>query len=233
MTAYNYEEFSADDYHFHDFPGPKVGEPLPEITLTTLEGEEVQLSDFRGKQVVLETGSITCPMYVKDVKKMKAVVDSHPDTTFIVMYVREAHPGPSIPAHSQDEMKRAWAARLEETVSEGRTVLVDDVEGTAHQLLGSFPNMVYIVDPDGIVSWRTNWSDTKTVSAVLGGSATSIQLRRDIVPPSRPTPWLAVRVLLRAGTIALVDFVKSLPALMRSHKAVKRAVEAQEKAAGL
>jgi len=233
VADYNYEEFSADDYSFQDFPGPKVGESFPDVALTSLEDETVRISDFRGKQLVLETGSITCPMYVKDVKKMKAVVDSHPDSVFIVMYVREAHPGPSIPAHTEDEMKRAWASRLEETVSEGRTVLVDDVRGTAHQMLGSFPNMVYIIDPNGIVSWRTNWSDTKTVSAVLDGSATSAQLRRDIVPPSRPTPWLAARVLLRAGMAALLEFVKSLPALMRSHKAVKRALEAQEKAVGL
>ena len=33
--------------------GPPKGEPAPNFTLTTLDGEEVSLSDFKGQKVVL------------------------------------------------------------------------------------------------------------------------------------------------------------------------------------
>ncbi len=232
MTTYNYEAFESEYYDFLDFPGPAVGEPMPALTFTNLAGGTVELASYRGKRVLLETGSITCPMYVKDVKKMQAVVAAHPDVVFVVMYVREAHPGKSIPAHGDAAMKAACAARLEETVTEGRMVLIDDLAGTAHRVLGSFPNMVYLIDADGVVTWRTNWSDTKQVAAILDGTATENQLRHDIVPPSRPTPWLAVGVLLRAGFGALMEFVRSLPSLLRAHGEVKRMNQEKDSAIG-
>lgn len=37
----------------------RVGEQAPDFTLTTLDGGTVRLSDLRGKNVVLEFGSIT------------------------------------------------------------------------------------------------------------------------------------------------------------------------------
>lgn len=225
MGDYNYDRFTASRYDLLNFPGPQVGDALTDITLTDFDGKEVSLSQFRGRRLVIETGSVTCPMYVKNVKSMQDVAAEHRDTSFVVMYVREAHPGSSIEAHENIDDKRSCAHRLQGTVNENRVVLVDDIDGTAHRALGSFPNLTYIVDEAGVITWRIAWADTKTIAAVLDGSASSEQLSRDLVPPTRPTPWLAAQVLWRAGPIALFDFVKSLPALMRSHGRVKRANE--------
>ena len=61
-------------------------------TLTDLNGNAVNLEDYKGKWLVIESGSLTCPMYVK----RKALLENqgkHPDVEWLVVYVREAHPG--------------------------------------------------------------------------------------------------------------------------------------------
>ncbi|KAA3662104.1 MAG: hypothetical protein DWQ10_03175 [Calditrichaeota bacterium] len=51
--------------------GPDVGidKPVPDFTLKNLDGEEIQLSDFKGKFVVLEWNSFDCPFVGKHYKK--------------------------------------------------------------------------------------------------------------------------------------------------------------------
>lgn len=41
--------------------GPPKGKPAPNFTLTTLDGEEVSLSDFKGQKVVLNFWATWCP----------------------------------------------------------------------------------------------------------------------------------------------------------------------------
>src|SRR5690606_37007665 len=42
----------------------KLGEAAPDFTLTSLEGKEVKLSEFKGKTVVLEWFNPECPVVV-------------------------------------------------------------------------------------------------------------------------------------------------------------------------
>src|SRR6185437_9889243 len=64
---YNYERFHKDEFMKdaarHLFGrGPETGDKAPDFEARTLEGDKVQLSDFRGeKNVVLTFGSSTCP----------------------------------------------------------------------------------------------------------------------------------------------------------------------------
>ena len=68
-------------------------------------GEEVSLEDYRGKWVVLETGSITCAMYVKNIPGIKRLQNKYPDVEFLLVYVREAHPGSRLGPHESNEQK--------------------------------------------------------------------------------------------------------------------------------
>ena len=76
-TAYNYEHFSAADYDLVTFAGPKVGENAIDFTVTDLAGQPVTLSDFFGKIIVLETGSLTCPQSVSNIDPMNSLADNH------------------------------------------------------------------------------------------------------------------------------------------------------------
>ena len=62
MTDYNYKRFRPSNYDYGNFAGPKPGEEILDFTLRSLDGKEAKLTDFKGQWVVLETGSLTCPM---------------------------------------------------------------------------------------------------------------------------------------------------------------------------
>lgn len=218
VLAYNYPHFSLDNRTMDRLGGVGVGEAAPDFTATRLDGTEVALSDFRGRPVVLETGSLTCPMYAGRIEAMNALVSRFPDVTFLVLYVREAHPGERIGPHRSREDKVANARRAVNEDGEARTVLVDDEVGTAHHRYGAMPNTVHVIDAQGVVVFRAMWNDPDAVETVLR----RMQAGQDPGPvPTRFRPAGArvlFRVLHRAGRQALWDFATSLGRLAWLHR---------------
>ena len=157
-------------------------------------------------------------MYVKGIPRMADLAARHPEVAFVVLYVREAHPGERIGPHLHLDDKRAAAELIEPTFGDHREILIDDIDGTTHQLLGGFPNLVYVVDPDGKVVFRGDWTDTEAVAAVLDETAGSALLNTQHHPPAKPGPRVALRALLTGGWRALFDFVVGLPGLIRMHR---------------
>lgn len=218
MSEYNYPRFKSALYDFKEFAGPAIGEPMPDFELRRLDGTPVRISDFRGRRLVIETGSATCPMYVKGVRSAAQLAEQFGDARFVLIYVREAHPGDRTPPHETAEAKRALAASLGERYGEAREVLVDSVEGEVHQALGAFPDMAYVLDEEGVVVWRADWMEPKALRSVLSGDADPGVLARSHYPPAKPPPWVAIPVLLLGGWKGLWDFVLSLPGLLRQHR---------------
>lgn len=214
---YNYDHFGLDHRTMDHLEGVSIGESAPDFTAARLDGTTVTLSQFRGKPVVLETGSVSCPMYVSRVEPMNALAFRYPDAEFLVLYVREAHPGQHINAHRTDVQKVAAARMVVDTEREGRTILVDDLQGTAHRLYGAMPNTVHVIDADGTVVFRAMWNDPPAVETALrkvlaGQDAGTVQSL------FRPAGMATVlRVLRRAGWRAVWDFAIAFPRLARAH----------------
>jgi hypothetical protein len=59
-------------YDWDVFKGPRAGEHAIDFPLTDLDGNEVRISDFRGKWLVIETGSSNCSIEHADMHKLKA-----------------------------------------------------------------------------------------------------------------------------------------------------------------
>src|SRR5438067_1205699 len=101
--AYNYRSFDhgseAAELERWRRDGPAIGQPAPEFELADLDGNLVRLSDLRGRPVVLEFGSYTCPIFSGRVPAMEQLAREHPEAICLVIYVREAHPGENQPAH--------------------------------------------------------------------------------------------------------------------------------------
>ncbi len=212
---YNYNRFKTSNYEYEKFPGPKAGETMLDFTLHTMEGEKVSLSDYKGQWVVLETGSLTCPMYVKNIKPIDKVKVKYPDVKFLVVYVREAHPGSRRGAHEDLSQKTQMAKELQENYHEKRDILIDDVDGSMHQAYGSFPNMIYIINPEGVVTYRCDWSFAKNIDRIL-------QDRPNIDTSERvqiitAAPWIMIPVTLNGGWDALWDLVIALPGILIGH----------------
>lgn len=212
---YNYGRFKTSNYEYEKFPGPKAGEDMLDFTLHTLDGEAVRLSDYRGQWLVLETGSLTCPMYVKNIRPIDKLAQKYPDVTFLVVYVREAHPGSRRGAHKNLQDKTSLAKETKAEYKEPRQVLVDDVEGSMHQAYGAFPNMVYIIDPNGKVVYRCDWSFAKHIDRILSNRPNVDKAER--VQIITAAPWIMIPVTLKGGWDALWDLIVALPGILIGH----------------
>jgi len=218
-TAYNYPRFLSGQYDFEVFEGPDAGEHYRDAGLKTLDGEAVRLSDFLArKPLVLETGSMTCPMYGKAVRPMQELAGRYPELEFVVMYVREAHPGERVGPHRTAEEKIAAARASSRRHGERRTVLIDDLDGTAHRLYGAMPNSIFVIDRDGTVVFRSIWNSAGDMDAVLRAFVQGRKVvSRDLKPAPPFTPG-SMRTLLMGGVVALWDFLVSLADLVRKHR---------------
>ncbi|KAB1070355.1 redoxin domain-containing protein [Tamlana haliotis] len=217
-SSYNYKHFNPKDYNFKNFKGPKGGEEYIDFEATTLDGKTVKLSDFLDKTIVLDTGSITCPMYANTTGPMNLLQKEFPDFHFILLYVREAHPGGRTKEITTFSEKIDNAKATSKLYNEKRKVLVDSVDGFAHKLYGSMPNMTYVIGKDGIIKFRANWTNINALKKVLL-SPDKIE-SKDYYSVVKPPFNIALRTLLIGGVRALYEFLKGLPQLMKQHKEV-------------
>ena len=139
---------------------------------------------------------------------------------FIFVYTREAHPGENYPAHRSFEHKLSHAGSMRDVLNVQRPILVDDLEGTGHDLYGKLPNMTYVVGTGGKVLFRSDWTDPPTIETALDYILAARQQRRDGM---RMAPFYAElvgyrwsdlakqrEVLERAGPQAVSDFERSM-----------------------
>ena len=214
-TEYNYKRYKMSEYDLGAFPGSKAGELAENFTVYDQNGKPVSLYDFRGKWVVLETGSITCAMYVKNIPGIKELQVKYPDVEFLLVYVREAHPGSRLGPHQSNGQKIERAEKLRQFYDEPRKILIDDLQGRMHKAYGELPNMVYIIDPDGRIIYRSDWAFPKRIDKIL-------QNRNKIntnehVQIITAAPWIMIPVVLRGGWDALWDISIALPTIIVAH----------------
>ncbi len=140
--AYNYPafywDFEPDELGRWLAAGPQTGEIAPDFALMDLDGTVVRLRDLRGRPVVIEFGSYTCPIFSDRVPQMERLARKHPAVAFVVIAVREAHPGELSPPHATVAEKRSAARKLAMEEGLRRRVLVDELEG----LLKDSPTLV-------------------------------------------------------------------------------------------
>ena len=220
---YNNPRFQVKQYDFDLFVGPAAGEKFKDFTLSDLEtGEAVKLSDFAGKWVVFETGSSTCSMYTKNILEMGAVAKNFPDVEFLLVYVREAHPGERLHQHKNYDEKVRAAKLLKPRYGENRRVLVDTYEGEFHRAYGAMPNILYVIRPDGTIHYRCNWATVDSLREALqrrdelhtveNADMHSLKTSRGL--------YITIRTMWTGGALALYDFVKAGPQMEIRHKEV-------------
>lgn len=213
MTSYNYDKFSSGQYDLANFSGPKLGEKAPDAIFTLADGSRKKLLDFDSDFLVIETGSVTCPLFQSRRGGMADLSINHPNVKFVVMYVREAHPGAQTKQHQCQKDKFGAAQKLDDNSGDLREVLVDDIDGSAHKAYGSYPNAVFIVNKNGCVVFSSDWNDPAATKAALklleAGRPANV---RSMFKPA--TPSIGIKTFKISGKGAAPDFFKSLPSLM-------------------
>jgi thiol-disulfide isomerase/thioredoxin/Ca2+-binding EF-hand superfamily protein len=152
-------------------PGPKLDESAPDFTLKTNDGNgELTLSKLIGpKPVVLVFGSSTCGPFRSQTGNIEKLYRRYKDrATFVMVYVREAHPTDGWRTHDNDQISgvattqpRTYEERADVARSCGRLLklgfpmLVDTIEDRAGNLYSGMPGRLYAIDREGKVAFKS------------------------------------------------------------------------------
>lgn len=226
--TYNLSRFRLSDYDLTQFPGPVAGDTAPDFELIGEDGETVTLSSFRGRWLVIETASVSCMMYARNVTKMGLLQQKYPDIEWLLVYVREAHPGHRRTAHRSIEQKVSMAKSCRDDYGESRTIAIDDLSGLMHRTYGGLPNMVYVLNPEGKIVYRCDWATVPALERVLSSRPKCDTNEHTMTDDLHyPSVWLTARILWRSGIAAIWDFVREAPRLIPSHRAADKHYLAQ------
>jgi hypothetical protein len=193
-------------------PGP--GDRIPLFDLPTTQGDRFSNATIaaRGRPLVLVFGSLTCPITESAGAGLVALHRRYGDAVdFVVVNVREAHPGATVRQPQRADEKLRNACALADHHGFGFPVAVDDLDGSVHRAFGTRPSSAYVIDAAGTILFRAHWSNSlaaleEAVRDVHAGGA-----------PRRATAGQTVRALARmsghadvalrtAGRGALRDF---------------------------
>lgn len=163
MNEYRYKRFTTR-LLFRDlrFAGHAAapGDRFPTFDLVTTQGKNLCNKDLFGdKPVLFIFGSMTCPMTASSAPSIQELHDEFGDQVeFVMLYVREAHPGENFSQAETIEEKLAAARALREFYGIDWTVAADTVDGDLHRALDPKPNAAYLADSDGKIIFRSLWA---------------------------------------------------------------------------
>ena len=160
--------------------GPNPGDVAPAFELTTLTGETVTLESLRGKPVVLEFGSYTCPVFRRQVEPVEQLRRRFGDDVhWVLIYTKEAHPtdgrvaqintreGIEIPQHVSFEKRMETARLCRDAMKLNVNVLVDGLDNKVTDAYAGNPNRGYVLDAEGKVVSRQPWIDPQETGKAL------------------------------------------------------------------
>lgn len=158
-------------------PGP--GDQMPSFDLPTISGGRFASEQFdgTGQPTLVVFGSLTCPITESAGEGLVRLHRRYGSSVrFVLVDVREAHPGASAPQPIDPVDKVRHAEQLAAHHQLPFEVAVDDVDGSLHRAVGTRPSSAYLVDPDGTIVFRAHWSNLtddldEALAAVTEGRA--------------------------------------------------------------
>lgn len=227
-SDYRYDHITSQMFKEHMHFGEGVlapGEPMPDAQLYTPDAQPVLLHALAAQSpILLIAGSISCPMTAASFDSVQRLHERFGrQVTFVMLNVREAHPGESIPQPQRFADKLRHAAELKDRLRIPFDVLSDDIDGTLHQRLGGLPNAAFLFDRNGKLAFRCLWAgDEASLRQALdavarGDPPVPTQSERKFVPMAQGIGQMH-DTLERAGNVAIRDVWREAPpiALMAS-----------------
>ncbi|MGC8639495.1 MAG: deiodinase family protein [Isosphaeraceae bacterium] len=150
-------------------PGPKLDESAPDFTLKTNDGKtEVTLSKLIGpKPVVLIFGNFTCGPFRSHAGNFEKLYHRYKDrASFVMVYVREAHPtdgwrmesnervGVSTAQPTTYEERAGVARRCGRLLGLGFPMLVDTIDDAVGARYSGMPGRFYLIDRQGKIAFK-------------------------------------------------------------------------------
>ena len=184
MSEYRYKKFTTN-LLFRDLRFARgaaaPGDRIPEFELLTTNGDRLTRSDvFGDKPVLFVFGSMTCPMTASSAPSVQELYEEFGERVdFVMLYVREAHPGEYFGQAETIEDKVESARALQEFYGIDWTVAADSIDGALHRALDPKPNAAYLANSDGDILFRSLWAaDYGALRDALDDAANGRALRK-------------------------------------------------------
>lgn len=117
---------------------PVVGKPMPDLNLTGLDGRPVNLSDYKGKPVLINAWATWCPPCRAEMPDLQALYETYRTSGFTVLALNAGEPQPQV---------RDFVTQNGFTFP----ILLDPNSATLDALgIFDFPTSIF-VGPDGLV----------------------------------------------------------------------------------
>ncbi|HTW94800.1 MAG TPA: deiodinase-like protein [Tepidisphaeraceae bacterium] len=169
--------------------GSQIGQIAPDFSLTSLDDQVMNLSNMKGRVVVLEFGSYSSPSFRDRVAAMDRLRAQFSGVAmFLIVYTREAHPegdwqvqrnvdaGVLVNQPTILSQRRALARRAVESLNIHTPVVVDTMTDDVTRAYGGAPNAAVVIDRTGRIAGRQNWTDPsglpELIRAALAAPAT-------------------------------------------------------------
>ena len=148
----------------------EVGQSAPGFTLTDSNGQSHNLSDFKGKFVVLEWLNHGCPFVIKhyDSGSMQKLQKEYTGQDVIWLSVVSSAPG------KQGHLSPAETNQAKEEKGSAATAILIDGGGTVGQLYGAkVTPELYVINPAGDLIYAGAIDDKKSVDPADVAGATN------------------------------------------------------------
>jgi len=215
----------ADDYRYKHFTTSLLfrdlrfrkdaaapGDAFPEFELLTTDGSNlVNENVFRDKPVIFVFGSMTCPMTASAAPSVQELYDEFGDRVeFIMLYVREAHPGEYFAQSETIEEKLDYAQKLKNFYDIQWTVAADNIDGDLHRALDPKPNSAFLADKDGTILFRSLWASDycalrRALDAAASGRIPEMRQSVRMIGPVSRAMGHVQEVMSRGGPQAVRD----------------------------
>jgi thiol-disulfide isomerase/thioredoxin len=198
---------------------PAPGDHVPSFDLPTIDGGRLRSDDLGERPVLLIFGSSTCPVTDNAAPGLNDLHRRFGDRVrFVMVNVREAHPGKVFPQPKTMEAKTAHAAQLRGIYGFVFEIAVDDIDGTLHRAMSPKPNSAYLLAPDGTILFRAQWANdthalARAIDAMLRRQAPQPSESGGILKPTLRMLRNIAPVLDRAGAGAWRDMWLVAPPL--------------------
>lgn len=219
--AYSYDHVRSKTL-MHDMgftrDAPRPGDRLPDFDLPTTDGGRISSAEVLQEQpMLLVTGSMTCPMTASSNPMLKRLHAEFGDKIrFVLLHVREAHPGEHRDQPHSPEEKMDHARRLKQRDELPFAVAVDGPEGDVHRRLDGKPNSAWLADRDGTLVYRALWAgDEKGLRPALeavsrGERPAKAESKRRLIPMAKGIGVMQESIR-EAGPRAQRDLIKAAP----------------------
>jgi len=213
--GYRYKRFTTSllfrDLRFRkDAAAP--GDAFPQFELLTTDSSIlVNENVFGDKPVIFIFGSMTCPMTASAAPSVQELYDEFGDRVeFIMLYVREAHPGEYFAQSETIEEKLDYAQTLKNFYDIRWTVATDNIDGDLHRALDPKPNSAFLAGKDGTILFRSLWASDycalrRALDAAANARIPEMQQSVSMIGPVSRAMGHVQEVMARGGPQAVRD----------------------------